>query len=148
MTPEAKLTDYLAEHIPLSRALGAEVTAAALGEVVVRAPFEPNVNHQCTVFGGSASAIAILAAWSLLHFRMAELGLVGGIVIQRNSMEYLEPFAEQFEGRATFDDEAGWTRFEKTLARRGKARLVLSAELFCKGRRVGAFEGAFVAIRP
>lgn len=148
MTPEAKLTAYLAEHIPLSQALGAEVTAAGLGEVVVSAPFKPNANHQCTVFGGSASAIAILAAWSLLHFRMVELGLVGGVVIQRNSMEYLEPFAEPFEGRATFSDAAEWTRFERTLARRGKARLILSAELFCKGRRVGAFEGAFVAIRP
>ncbi|MDO9050525.1 MAG: YiiD C-terminal domain-containing protein [Methylotenera sp.] len=33
--------------------------------VTLRALLAPNVNHSSTIFGGSASAVAILVAWSL-----------------------------------------------------------------------------------
>ena len=42
--------------------------------VVIEAPLAPNINHRKTVFGGSASALGILAAWSLVHLRLAGTG--------------------------------------------------------------------------
>lgn len=59
------LEQYLHEHIPLSRAMGVEVQEADWNGVTLRAPLAPNNNHRETVFGGSASAVAILAAWAL-----------------------------------------------------------------------------------
>ncbi|MBK1834343.1 YiiD C-terminal domain-containing protein [Roseibacillus ishigakijimensis] len=145
MTPE-ELTAYLGQQIPLSRALGVRVELATPTRVLLRAPFAPNVNHQCTVFGGSASAVAILAAWSLMHVRLRTAGLCGELVIQRNSMEYLEPFAEEFVAEATLTDEGAWARFCRLYQRRGRARQSISATLHCRGRKVAAFEGAFVAL--
>jgi thioesterase domain-containing protein len=65
-----ELAQYLHEHIPLSRAMGVEVVEATWDGVSLRAPLAPNINHRETVFGGSASAVAILAAWALLYVRL------------------------------------------------------------------------------
>ena len=142
-----ELTAYLHEHIPLSRTMGVEVIAASESRVELTALFAPNVNHQCTVFGGSASAVAILAAWTLMHVRLSEAGLDCELVIQRNSMEYLEPFAKDFQAVSSFQDESEWKRFLKLYHRRGKGRLLIPASLYCEGAEVGRLEGAFVALK-
>ena len=69
------LERYLHEHIPLSKAMQVSVVSVDTDGVTLRAPLAPNINHQDTVFGGSASAVAILAGWSLLHTRLAAAGL-------------------------------------------------------------------------
>lgn len=70
MSP-GELQTYLHAHIPLSGAMQVSVVQAALEGVVLSAPLAPNINHRDTVFGGSASAVASLAAWSLLHTRLS-----------------------------------------------------------------------------
>lgn len=50
------LQDYFHQHIPISAAMGVEVTKAAEDGVNLRAPLQPNINRRRTVFGGSASA--------------------------------------------------------------------------------------------
>lgn len=77
MASEQELQQYLHEHIPLSRAMQVSVVRAAQEGVVLSAPLAPNINHQETVFGGSASALAILAAWSLVHVRLQASGPPG-----------------------------------------------------------------------
>ncbi|MFB3040360.1 MAG: YiiD C-terminal domain-containing protein, partial [Candidatus Poribacteria bacterium] len=64
------LEEYLHEHIPLSKAIGVKVVEADSAGVTLSAPLAPNINHRETVFGGSASAVAILAAWTLLYVRL------------------------------------------------------------------------------
>ena len=142
-----ELTAYLHEHIPLSRTMGVQIVSASESRVELTALFAPNVNHQSTVFGGSASAVAILAAWTLMHVRLGEAGLDCDLVIQRNSMEYLVPFAKDFEAVSSFEDDAGWERFLKLYRRRGRGRLLIPASLYCEGREVGKLEGAFVALK-
>ena len=56
------LENYLHEHIPLSKAMGVTVRSVSGEAVTLAAPLAPNINHRETVFGGSASALAILAA--------------------------------------------------------------------------------------
>lgn len=55
-----------------------------------------SINHRDTVFGGSASAVAILSAWALLHTRLAGAGIASRLVIQRNSMSYELPIDGSF----------------------------------------------------
>jgi thioesterase domain-containing protein len=140
------LERYLHARIPLSAALGVRVVHAGPECVRLTAPFAPNINHAGSVFGGSAAAVATLAAWGLLHVRLASGGLQAQTVIQRNRMEYLEPIRADFESESRFDDVVSWGRFLTTLHRRGRARLMLTAQLSCLGRPAGQFEGAFVAL--
>lgn len=81
MNIESKLKRYLYTNIPLSEAMKVSVETATTDSVVLSAPLEPNINHKSTVFGGSASAVAILAAWSLVHLRLEREGHHSEIVI-------------------------------------------------------------------
>jgi thioesterase domain-containing protein len=115
--------------------------------VLLEAPLQPNINHRSTVFGGSASAVAILAAWSQLHLGLVRAGVPARVVIQRNTMEYLQPIAGGFSARGLPPEPAEWQRFERTLARRGRARLSVGAELSYEGLPAGRLRGEFVALR-
>ncbi|HEX5463068.1 MAG TPA: YiiD C-terminal domain-containing protein [Steroidobacteraceae bacterium] len=144
--PELVLERYLHQQIPLSAAMGVRVRMATAERVQLAAPLAPNVNHNETVFGGSAAALATLSAWALLHLRLARAGLQARLVIQRSSMEYERPIPGDFDAVCRFSDEPAWERFRSTLARRGRARLTLSAHLVYDARRMGTFEGDFVAL--
>ena len=145
MTPP-ELEHYLHEHIPLSRAMHVGVVAADANGVSLQAPLAPNINHRETVFGGSASAVAILAAWSLLHLRLRAEGLASRLVIQRNTMDYARPILGEFTAASSLAAPDAWPRFLRTLARMGRARAEVAAVLESGGQVVGRLAGEFVAL--
>lgn len=145
-SPEMLIERYLHEQIPLSAAMGVRVRMATAQRVQLTAPLGPNINHNETVFGGSAAALATLSAWTLLHVRMSRAQLRGRLVIQRSGIEYECPIPGDFDAVCQFADETAWERFRTTLARRGRARLTLTACLLHAGRRMAGFQGDFVAI--
>ena len=147
MKPQ-ELQDYLTQHIPITQALGVQVRQCSPQEVVLFAPLAPNINHRDTVFGGSASALAILSAWALLHVRLADDTVRPRLVIQQNSMRYDKPIAGDFHAVCRFDSAEEWQRFRATLNRHGRARLTLIAVLQYNSREVAKFEGRFVAVMP
>ena len=142
---EAELETYLHEHIPLSRAMAVRVASISDAKVVLAAPLAPNINHRDTVFGGSASALAILSAWSLLHLRLTAAAQPSRVVIQRNSMDYLAPIAGDFTATATLGQDATWGGFLRMLTRKGLARITVGAVLDFQGRLAGRLSGEFVA---
>ncbi len=144
--PEILLERYLHQQIPLSAAMGVRVRMATPERVQLAAPLAPNLNHNETIFGGSAAALATLSAWTLLHIRIARAELHARLVIQRSSVEYERPIPGDFEAVCRFSDEAAWERFRATLVRRGRARLTLGACLVYDARRMATFEGDFVAM--
>jgi thioesterase domain-containing protein len=141
----AELERYLHEHIPLSRAMAVAVLSASEATVVLQAPLAPNINQRETVFGGSASALGILAAWSLLHVRLRAEGIASRVVIQRNTMEYERPITGEFTARSLLDEPDRWPRFTRMLARMGRARITVSSVLEHSGRVAGRLSGEFVA---
>jgi len=141
-----QLEHYLHEHIPLSRAMAVSVLAVSREQVRLAAPLAPNINHRDTVFGGSAAALAMLAAWSLLHTRLAAEGRAARLVIQRNTMEYERPIAGDFSARAALEEPGRWQQFTDTLARRGRARIGVTALLEYSGAIAGRLSGQFVAL--
>jgi thioesterase domain-containing protein len=140
------LEAYLHEHIPLSKAMQVSVVEASPERVVLSAPLAPNINHRETVFGGSASAVAILACWSLLHLRLGGAGLVSRLVIQRNTMNYALPIAGAFTATAALPSPDGWASFVRTLERKGRARIKAAAVIEHGGQAACHFEGEFVAL--
>jgi thioesterase domain-containing protein len=145
VTP-AELERYLHDHIPLSRAMAVGVVSADAQAVVLSAPLAPNINHRETVFGGSASALAILAAWSLLHTRLRAEGIATRLVIQRNTMDYEQPILGDFTARAELQQADAWGPFTRMLARKGKARIAVQSVLAQGGQVVGRLSGEFVAL--
>lgn len=142
------LESYLHDHIPLARAMGVSVVDASPQRVVLTAPLAPNINHRDTVFGGSASAVAILAAWSMLHVRLSAQGLGSRLVIQRNTMDYLAPMAGTFTAVADAPSAAVWSSFTRMLQRKGIGRIVQASVLHYEGQAAGRLEGEFVAFGP
>ena len=145
--PESQVEEYLHKHIPLSAAMGVSVRLATPQRVELTAPLAPNINHRHTVFGGSASALATLSAWTLLHVRMHGARVDARLVIQRNTMSYEAFISGDFAAICVLSDEAPWRRFLMTFERRGRARITLAAHLVYAARRVASFEGDFVALR-
>jgi thioesterase domain-containing protein len=144
---QIELERYLHDHIPLSKAMSVSVVAVDEKGVTLQAPLAPNINHRETVFGGSASALAILAAWSLLHTRLQLCGIACRLVIQRNTMEYDLPVAGAFSAESMLMRPVDWDRFIKILKRRGRARISVAATLRFDDQTVGRFTGDYVAIR-
>jgi len=142
-----ELQRYLHQHIPISAALGARVIAADPGHVRLTAPLAPNLNHQRSAFGGSLSALAILAGWSWLHLRLRPTGFVGQIVIQGNSMEYLVPALGDFEAVCRGPSEERWAVFIRTLGQRNRSRIELDADVSVADSLVASFRGQYVALR-
>jgi thioesterase domain-containing protein len=124
-----------------------EAVSASADAIVLSAPLAPNINHRETVFGGSASALAILAAWSLLHTRLQAEQIACQLVIQRNAMEYELPIEGAFHATARLANPEGWPRFLLMLSRKGRARITVSSVLEFNGSPAGRFSGEFVALR-
>ena len=141
-----ELQRYLHQHLPLTQAMGVTVISVHEDEVRLQAPLAPNINHHATVFGGSASALAILAGWSLLHTRLVAAGVPARLVIQRNTMEYERPIAGTFSARAGFESGTSWAEFETLLRRRGRARITVPVVLEYAAAIAGRFSGQFVAL--
>ena len=145
MTP-AELTDYLRERIPLAETLGVVARVAGPGGVTLAAPLEPNLNHQGTAFGGSVSAIAILAAWSNVKLRLAAAGSDARIVIHESKVRYERPIDSGILAHSPALAEEAWERFERTLARRGLARIAVDTRVEAEGTVAARFVGSFVAV--
>ena len=142
----AELAQYIHAHIPLTKAMDVSVLSIEAGAITLQAPLAPNINHRQSVFGGSAAALAILAGWALLHVRLRAAGVAARLVIQRNSMEYRHPILGTFSARATLEHPHRWKLFTSTLARKGKARIAVLAELEHMEKVVATFTGQFVAL--
>ncbi len=141
------LQPYLHEHIPLSKHLGIRVEGATLDSVRLGAPLEPNLNHRQTAFGGSISAVAILAAWSLLWCRLRGHAEGHNIVIQASAMEFLAPVTSDFSATCSVPPAEAWHRFVRSFERRGRARIELDVAVHANDAHAATFTGRFVAIR-
>ena len=141
----AVLQKYLHDHIPLSKAMDVEVVEATDDGVTLAAPLAPNINHRETVFGGSASAVSILSAWTLMYLRLKSEQLNVRIVIQKNTMTYERPMTGKFAASAAISDTRAWRRFTDTLRRKSRGRFTVRSILHCHSEKVGEFEGDFVA---
>jgi thioesterase domain-containing protein len=145
ITPQA-LQEYFHEHIPLSKAIGVKVEVSSPHLVRLAAPLAPNTNHHGTVFGGSASAVAVLAAWGLLHVAMEDAGIKADLVVQKSGMSYALPITGEFTAEAAAPAPEKWQRFVAMLLKYKRARISIASILNCGDQRVGEFEGDFVAV--
>ena len=137
---------YLYEHIPLSQAMEVQVVKVTNKSVILAAPIKPNINHRSTVFGGSASTLTILSAWTLINFRLKSEDIQARLVIQKNTISYDRPITNDFQAVCSLTDGQVWQRFIQILQRKKKSRITVNSYLQCEGQQVGEFSGMFVAL--
>jgi thioesterase domain-containing protein len=141
----AELESYLHGKIPLARAMGVKVGAGEPGTLVLTAPLEPNHNHLGTAFGGSLSAIATLAAYSLLWVELGDR--TGHIVVHRSEIVYHHPVRGDIRAICRRPADAALAEFRRSYSEAGKARIRLRATIEHGGRVCVEFAGDFVALR-
>ena len=146
MTPD-NAEEYLHAHIPLSKAMGVSVVESSPEKVVLAAPLLPNINHRETLFGGSASAIAILAAWTRIHLCLSVFGGGYRLVIYRNEMTYERAVAGAFTVTSLARNDPDWARVHNMFVRHGKARITATATLDYEGETACRLTAEFVALR-
>lgn len=148
MSDQFGLEAYLYEHIPLSRHLGVQVEHASSESVRLLAPLAPNLNHRKTGFGGSISAVAILAGWSILWCRLHERAGGQNIVIQKSTVDYIAPVTSDFTAFCAAPSTSHWKRFEDAFAQRGRSRIDLDVEVYVANTLTARFAGRYVALLP
>jgi thioesterase domain-containing protein len=139
---------YLEDAIPLVKAMGVAVESADRERVVLTAPLAPNTNHQSTAFGGSVAGLATLACWGWLWTVLREHGIQGQLVVSRSEVDYLKPVTTDFVSTCAAPGGTATEVFLRTLERRGRARLALTATVAdSNGVLCARFMGEFVAVR-
>lgn len=146
MSDLAEVEAYLHKHIPISGGIGCRVLGMSPEEVLLEAPLEPNINHRATAFGGSLSALAILAGWAMVHFRLRGDGVEVRTVIQESRVRYEKPVRAAFQARCHAPPDDVWDRFVRTVQRWGKGRIQMEVELTSDGCRVAGYTGTYVAL--
>ena len=143
---EDALARYLAEHIPLSAAMDLSIEVASPARILLRAPLEPNSNHRGTAFGGSISAIAILAGWSWLWVVLRERAAIPELVIADSRIEFVCPIVGEFSAELRPPSDEAFERFRRALDEHGRGRIELDVEVLGGGEVAARFVGQYVAL--
>ena len=142
-----QLQSYINEHIPIAKALGFKIDTLSDNKVIAWAPFAENVNHKMTVFGGSLHAVATLTCWCLMYQMLFDRLVEVEIVIAHSEVDYLQPVTADFRCEAVKATLGDWDKFWQILSRKGKARMILDAQIFQSGQLAVKYQGVFVVLQ-
>ena len=139
------LTSYLHEKIPLTQAMGVNVTEIG-DRFVLEAPLEANINHLGTAFGGSLHALPTLACYAVLWTLLTGAGIDCHVVNKHSSVEYRQPVRGRLRAVCLCPTPERERQFLEDLRRNKKARLEMTAVVEGdNGRPAVEFTGLFVA---
>ena len=149
---EADAEAYIRGNLPLAATMDVRVVSLGLDPLaehgpILTAPLEVNANHLGTAFGGSIATLAILTGWAAVHYGLLSEGLVARTVVQRTTMEYLDPAEADLRATCAAIDEGAWERLLRGVVRHGRGRTSLQVDVVAAGRPVARFEGAYVAMK-
>jgi len=136
---------FLHQQIPLTQAMGVKLESYDGERLIITAPLEPNHNHLGTAFGGSLSAIATLAGYSLLWLLLGDRS--AHIVVRESSIRYRHPVRGVIRALCERPNAASMARFKTQFQETGKARLRLQVRIEEDRQTCVEFEGEFVALK-
>lgn len=136
---------FLHQQIPLTFAMGVQLEHYDGDQLVLTAPLELNHNHLGTAFGGSLSALATLAGYSLLWLLLGDRQ--AHIVVKSSSIRYLHPVTQNIRVICRKPSDTAVQDFRHAYANKGRARLQLHATVEEGHNQCVAFIGEFVAIK-
>lgn len=153
---ENKMLKTINDSILLTHHMGISVKVCSLSNLVIQADFHLNKNHKSTAFGGSLATTLTLACWAWLTNYLDENQLQGfEVSVHRCHIEYIKPVLTDFDSVCEGASAEDLASFQKTLLRKGRARLKLKSFVpsggvytnGLQGESLVNFEGEFVAYR-
>ena len=126
--------------------MGITVLDKGANRIKLGSPFDRNINHKNTAFGGSSSSLAILSCWTIIHVRLESEITHFHLVIQKSEMEYQAPVTGDFSAECEITDEKSWKRFINSLKKFGKGRISLQSIVMCNGKITCQHTGTYVAV--
>ncbi|MGP1716758.1 MAG: YiiD C-terminal domain-containing protein [Methylophilus sp.] len=141
---EENFQNTLFKLIPQTKNLGIKITKIDENQITVHGDYALNKNHLDIVFGGSIAAISITTAWSLVQSKIEQAGLKGNLVIKRQEIDYLLPVKTDFECVASFQSADDWDSFKKSYEEKGRARIVVTAQIISESKATSKFQGVFI----
>ena len=143
-----ELNDYLNRHVPLFRAMQAQIQRCDAAGLALTAPLEPNVNDKGTAFGGSMAAIAALTGWTMTTLALREHGESAEIVIIDSHLKFLRPVREGIVAECVLPEPAMVEQFIHRYRERGKARWTVEVVIGAGGEPAMTFKGQYGVFRP
>src|SRR5438046_2898870 len=113
----ADIEKLLHTQIPLAKAMNVRVVHSGENRIELTSPLEPNHNHLGTAFGGSLSALMLLAAYCRL-FQLIEGK--GHVVLKSSTMKFLKPVNEEIRAISLPASPEATQEFQKTYKKKGK----------------------------
>ena len=123
----ASLEVALHQLIPVSAFMGIRPIYYDGKCLRLTAPLKNNVNHQLSAFGGSLFSVSVLAGWSILQLKVAELGIEANTVIAGGELGYAAPVFEDIHCELNLPDE--YDGFSERLMTKGKASIQLTSNV-------------------
>ena len=141
-----EITTHLHTQIPMTRQMGILVTRFDETEVETAAPLEANINHQQSAFGGSIAALGIVTGFVAIWGNLQSRGIQAELVIQHSETDFSKPALGDMEARSRTLSSTAMEEFTKTLEKNGRARILVTSDIFAQGKLIASNTGTFVAI--
>jgi thioesterase domain-containing protein len=136
------LEKLLRQQMPLAEAMDVHVVRADAEHTELSCSLSKNHNHLGSAFGGSLTALMILAAYCRIFQIMNGQGHV---LLKSSSCEFLAPVEEELRAVCLPPQPQDAEEFLRVYNKKGRARLVLQSEIRLHDGRVAArLSGEFV----
>lgn len=132
------------DAMPPVAAMGIRIAGYDNGVLRMQAPLAANVNDKGNAFGGSLASVMTLAGWALVSLRVALAGHEAEVYVADSSIRYKAPVYGALQASASAAPDQDWEAFLALLAKRGRARMTVHAQV--EGG-AAELEGRFVALR-
>jgi thioesterase domain-containing protein len=142
-----QLQKFMAEKLPLTDRMNAQLKVWGLDRTEIFVPLEGNTNPKGTAFGGSLSSALYLSCWAWLVAILNDAQLRSEIVIQTSHCEFLKPVQTDFKAICDGTSIKEQKAFLSALTRKGRARIELRAYVEAQDGRAVSFSGQFVALK-
>lgn len=143
MSRSQELNDYLNRHVPLFRAMQAQIQRCDAAGLALTAPLEPNVNDKGSAFGGSMAAIAALTGWTMTTLTLRNHGESAEIVIIDSHLKFLRPVREGIVAECVLPEPAAVEQFIHRYREHGKARWTVEVVIHAAGEPAMTFKGQY-----
>lgn len=139
---KSQLETLLRKQMPLAKAMEVQVQQVDDTHMELTCALNKNYNHIGSAFGGSLSALMILAAYCRLFHIM---GGEGHVVVKKNAAEFFKPVHEDLKAVCLTPSSPDVEQFMKLYTNKGRGRLTLVSEIRLKDGTVAArMESEFV----
>lgn len=148
LPPTQRLTQFIAQHLPLVNSMGLSIDHYDPQGFQVTAPLSLNHNDKLTAFGGSLYNLCITNAIGLCFIKCYEQGILEpDLVVTKAEINYLKPVSTvQISAYCASPDTSSWQAFFKHYQEKGKAGISLTSQVVIDDMVCVIFSARFAII--